>query len=172
MSVGILGTAWAGGVSLRSRSGEVSAGMGSRLGGWMVLLLALIGAWAPPAGSDERRRSSLAIDVDDLAAFVDGFVEGRMAVPAVVGVTVSVVHDGAMIFARGYGYDDLLERRRPVDADRSLFRPGSISKTFTWTAIMQLVEQGKLDLDADIQTYLPNLEIRRTVSTSRSPWRT
>jgi CubicO group peptidase (beta-lactamase class C family) len=101
------------------------------------------------------------IDVDDLAAFVDGFVVGRMKSEQVVGVTVSVVHDGAMVFARGYGYDDLLERR-PVQPERSLFRPGSISKTFTWTAIMQLHEQGKLDLDADIQSYLPNLQIART----------
>ncbi len=98
------------------------------------------------------------IDLADLAAFVDGFVEGRMRSEQVVGVTVSVVHDGELVFARGYGYDDL-ERRRPVEADRSLFRPGSISKTFTWTAVMQLVERGEIDLEADIREYLPNLDI-------------
>jgi CubicO group peptidase (beta-lactamase class C family) len=101
------------------------------------------------------------IDTDDLGAFVDGFVQGRMKAQNVVGVTVSVVHDGRMIFARGYGHDDL-EAGRRVDADRTLFRPGSISKTFTWTAVMQLYEQGKLDLDADIRTYLSNLEIADT----------
>jgi len=102
-----------------------------------------------------------AIDSPDLAAFVDGFVIGRMESEQVVGVTVAVVHDGAMIFTRGYGHDDLAAGR-PVDAGRSLFRPGSISKTFTWTAIMQLVEQGRVDLDADVRTYLPDLEIPDT----------
>src|SRR5437762_6993297 len=41
-----------------------------------------------------------------------------------------------------------------VDPERTLFRPGSVSKLFTWTAVMQLVEQGKLDLDRDVNTYL------------------
>ena len=102
-----------------------------------------------------------AIDADDLAAFVDGFVEGRMKSQKVVGVTVSVVHGGETIFARGYGFDDL-EAERPVEASRTLFRPGSISKTFTWTAVMQLYEQGRLDLDEDIRAYLPDLEIADT----------
>ena len=44
--------------------------------------------------------------------------------------------------------------RLPVIADRTLFRPGSISKLFTWTSVMQLVEQGRIDLDADVNTYL------------------
>ena len=122
-------------------------------------------AEAPPAKSARaaeaapaKARSAPAIDRGDLAAFVDGFVEGRMRSEQVVGVTVSVVHDGELIFARGYGYDDLA-KQRPVEADRSLFRPGSISKTFTWTAVMQLVERGELDLEADIRQYLPNLDI-------------
>src|SRR5690606_35310692 len=42
----------------------------------------------------------------------------------------------------------------PVDPVATLFRPGSVSKLFTWTAVMQLVEQGKLDLDADINQYI------------------
>lgn len=102
-----------------------------------------------------------AIDVADLAAFVDGFVEGRMRSRHVAGVTVSVVHHGELIFARGYGHDDVAAGR-PVEADRTLFRPGSISKTFTWTAVMQLYEQGRLELDEDIRSYLPNLEIADT----------
>jgi len=109
-------------------------------------------ASAPPAG---------ALDRADLAAFVDGFVRGRMLSEQVVGATVAVVHGGETIFARGYGHDDL-ETGREVEADRTLFRSGSISKTFTWTAVMQLHEQGRLDLEADIRTYLPNLEIADT----------
>ena len=54
---------------------------------------------------------------------------------------------------KGYGYADVESTRRSIRSC-TLFRPGSVSKLFTWTAVMQLVEQGKLDLDADINKYL------------------
>ncbi len=66
---------------------------------------------------------------------------------------VSVVKDGKVLFAKGYGYSDV-EKKVPVSPDTTLFRPGSISKLFTWTSVMQLVEQGKLDLDRDVNDYL------------------
>ncbi len=100
------------------------------------------------------------INQADLATYVDGFVEARMSEHGVVGATVSVVQGGRVVFAKGYGYDNL-EAGRPVEADRSLFRPGSISKTFTWTAVMQLHEQGLLDLEADVQQYVPDIELPR-----------
>jgi len=56
-------------------------------------------------------------------------------------------------FAKGYGYADR-EEGIPVDPEQTIFHIGSNGKVFTWTAVMQLVEQGKLDLDADINTYL------------------
>ncbi len=58
-----------------------------------------------------------------------------------------------MLAQKGYGYSDV-KTRKPVDPELTLFRPGSISKLFTWTAVMQQVEQGKLDLDADVNKYL------------------
>jgi CubicO group peptidase (beta-lactamase class C family) len=64
-----------------------------------------------------------------------------------------VVKDGQVLFSKGYGYADL-EARIPVDPATTLFRPGSVSKLFTWTAVMQLVEQGQLSLDEDINAYL------------------
>ena len=66
---------------------------------------------------------------------------------------VAVVKDGKVLFAKGYGWSDVKERK-PVTVDATLFRPGSISKTFTWTAVMQLFEQGKIDLDRDVNDYL------------------
>src|SRR4029434_6701749 len=69
------------------------------------------------------------------------------------GAVVSVVNDGHVLFQKGYGYADV-EAKKPVLADQTLFRPGSISKLFTATAVMQLVEQGKLDLDRDVSEYL------------------
>lgn len=96
--------------------------------------------------------------VMELQGYVDGYVTARMNDRGVVGVTVSIVRDGQRVLSRGYGFDDRAKRRY-VDSSRSLFRPGSISKTFTWTALMQLHEQGKVKLDADIQEYLPQIEL-------------
>ncbi len=71
----------------------------------------------------------------------------------IAGAVVAVVKDGHPLFARGYGYADVA-KKSPVTTDGTLFRPGSISKLFTWTAIMQQVEAGKLDLDHDVNDYL------------------
>ena len=64
-----------------------------------------------------------------------------------------VVKDGQVLLQKGYGYADV-EKKQPVDPQKTLFRPGSVSKLFTWTAVMQQVERGKLDLDADVNQYL------------------
>jgi len=98
---------------------------------------------------------------EELEAFVDGFVGGELEAYEVAGLTVAVVKDGQLFFAKGYGWADV-DHRVPVDADKTLFRPGSVSKLFTWTAVMQLVEQGKLDLDADVNTYLTQFKIPAT----------
>jgi CubicO group peptidase (beta-lactamase class C family) len=92
-------------------------------------------------------------DHAELEAFLDDLLVRQMDEYHVAGAAVSVVKDGQLFFAKGYGYADL-EDGVPVDPERTMFRIGSVGKTFTWTAVMQLVEQGKLDLDADINTYL------------------
>jgi hypothetical protein len=97
----------------------------------------------------------------DLEAFLDGVIASQMRSHQIASVTLSVVKDGELFFAKGYGYADR-EARLPVDAERTLFRPGSISKLFTWTAVMQLVERGKIDLDADVNQYLSDFQIPDT----------
>ena len=92
-------------------------------------------------------------DRGELAAFLDGVMSANMRDKHVAGATVAVVKDGALFFANGYGFANVA-RRTPVDAEHSLFRIGSTSKLFTWTAVMQLVEQGKLDLDTDVNKYI------------------
>ena len=89
----------------------------------------------------------------DVEAFLDGFVPMQLQRENIAGAVVLVVKDGNVLFSRGYGYSNV-EKKTAVSPDATLFRPGSISKLFTWTAVMQLVEQGKLDLDKDINTYL------------------
>ena len=100
-------------------------------------------------------------DPAELEAFMDGFIRAQLEAYEIAGATVSVVKDGALFFAKGYGYADVDEKKRVI-ADETLFRIGSISKLFVWTAIMQLVEQGKLDLNADINTYLTDFKIPDT----------
>jgi CubicO group peptidase (beta-lactamase class C family)/fluoride ion exporter CrcB/FEX len=89
----------------------------------------------------------------DVGAFLDGFMPMQLQRENIAGAVVLVVKDGRLLFAKGYGYSDV-DKKTPVSVDGTLFRPGSISKLFTWTAVMQLVEQDKLDLDKDINTYL------------------
>ena len=89
----------------------------------------------------------------DVETFLDGFVPLQLEQDDIAGATISIVKDGQVLFAKGYGYSDV-EKRQPVVPDTTLFRPGSITKLFTWTAVMQLAEQKKIDLDADVNTYL------------------
>lgn len=93
------------------------------------------------------------LDPVHLRSLVDQIVARQMDEYRVPGVTLSIVKDGEAALAVGYGYADL-ENEVPVDPALTLFRPGSISKLLTWTAVMQLVEQDMLDPDADINTYL------------------
>jgi len=94
-----------------------------------------------------------ALTAEDVGAWFDGLVPDAIARGDVAGAVVVVVKDGQVLFERGYGYADV-KARKPVDAETTMFRPGSISKTFTWTAVMQQVAAGRIDLDADVNTYL------------------
>ena len=89
----------------------------------------------------------------DVETFLDGIVPLQLDREDVAGATIAVVKDGKQLFTKGYGYADVKKKKRVVAAE-TLFRPGSVSKLFTWTAVMQLVEQGKLDLDKDVNEYL------------------
>lgn len=89
----------------------------------------------------------------DVGAFLDGVMPLQLAREDIAGAVLLLVKDGKVLFAKGYGYSDV-EKKVPVSPDATLFRPGSISKLFTWTAVMQQVEQGKLDLDRDVNDYL------------------
>ncbi|HLZ51857.1 MAG TPA: serine hydrolase domain-containing protein [Candidatus Acidoferrum sp.] len=89
----------------------------------------------------------------DVEAFFDGLVPLQMERSDVAGATVLVVKDGQEILKKGYGYSDVT-KKSPVDPATTMFRLASISKLFTWVSVMQLAEQGKLDIDADVNKYL------------------
>ena len=98
-------------------------------------------------------------DREALESYVDGLVGSLMKSNNSPSGTVAIMHRGELILSKGYGYQDV-EQQVPVDPAKTLFRPGSVSKLFTWVSVMQLVEQGKLDLDVDVNDYLESFQIR------------
>ena len=94
----------------------------------------------------------------EFETFVDNFFNEEMSQSHTPGAVISVVKDGEIFFAKGYGYANL-EKKIPVEADKTLFRVASLSKLFTDTAAMQLYERGLLDLDADVKRYLTNFQL-------------
>ncbi|MBI4265978.1 MAG: beta-lactamase family protein [Acidobacteria bacterium] len=92
-------------------------------------------------------------DRAQLEAFIDGVMSSTLQDQRIAGGAVAIVKDGSVLLAKGYGYANV-ERQVPVDSQRTLFRIGSVTKLFTATAVMQLVENGQLALDADVNRYL------------------
>lgn len=106
-----------------------------------------------PAAAPAPTQPAHALTETDLSAWLDGMMPLAIGRGDIAGAVVVVVKDGHVLVAKGYGDADVKSGRK-VDPARTLFRPGSISKLFTWTSVMQLVEAKKLDLDADVNTYL------------------
>ncbi len=107
---------------------------------------------ATPTGA--RLALGEALPPAELEAFVDGVVRDAMMREHIAGVTVSVVQNGQIVLKKGYGFASLSPARK-VDPDKTLFRIGSISKTFTWIALMKEIEAGRIRQDAPINLYLP-----------------
>jgi CubicO group peptidase (beta-lactamase class C family) len=95
---------------------------------------------------------------DAVARFADGFFPQEMARRHIPGLVFVFVSSGEIAIARGFGAAQL-EPRRPVDAERTVFRLASVSKTITATAALQLVERGRLDLHKDVNTYLKHFQL-------------
>lgn len=98
-------------------------------------------------------RAQQPLTEEDANAWLDGYMPYALHSGDIAGAVVAIVKDGKVLTERGYGFSEV-EKRAPVDPEKTLFRPGSVSKLLTWTAVMQLVEQGKIDLDADVNQYL------------------
>ena len=93
------------------------------------------------------------LDRADLETWLDGMVPYALKAGDMAGAVVVVVKDGTVLLEKGFGYADVSKKVR-MDPEQTMVRIGSTSKLFTWTAVMQLVEQGKLDLDRNINDYL------------------
>ncbi len=125
----------------------------------MYLALSLILIFSPIIQLQETDTSFTPPDSLVLEAFMDGMIESKLLDKNITGASVSVVHDGEFLLKKGYGYSDFANRV-PVSPDSTLFRIGSVSKIFTWMAVMQHVEQGEINLDADINEYLEPFQVQ------------
>ena len=82
------------------------------------------------------------LTAEDANAWLDGYMPYALKTGDIAGAVVVIVKDGKILTQRGYGYSDVA-KRTPVDPALTLFRPGSVSKLLTWTAVMQQVERGQ-----------------------------
>jgi len=100
------------------------------------------------------RTAATPISAEDIETFTDSVVRTLMQRDHVLGATVAVVQGNTPLLLKGYGYDRLAPLRR-VDPNSSLFRIGSVTKTFTWIVARQELEAGRIQMDSSIGNYLP-----------------
>ncbi len=135
----------------------------------LAILLAALTVSTPMAGPEPTPAGTAEVppfpggpsDPVEVKSFLDQLITPQLANHDVPGAVVVVVRDGKVLYAGGYGLADV-ERQLPFVPEQTLFRIGSTSKLFTWTAVMQLAEEGRIDLDADVNTYLGAFQIPAT----------
>ena len=128
-----------------------------------TLTIALTTAFAAStlASATETKSVPTLTNKEEVAAFVDQEMTQAMAKFHIPGAVISIVKDDQLLFSNGYGQANT-ETKQEIKADSSMFRIASTTKLFTWTAVMQLVEKGEIDLDTDINTYLTAFQIPET----------
>jgi CubicO group peptidase (beta-lactamase class C family) len=126
--------------------------------GCLFILALLPGLTAYARGMPAQPQQEGPTDPAELEAFLDAFFAEQMEALHIPGAVVVFVKDGEVFLAKGYGFADL-ENQKPVDPAQTLFRAGSVSKLFTATAIMQLAEQGRLNLDDPVNQYLQDFQL-------------
>lgn len=107
----------------------------------------------PNPFSAEENTTPSGIPLTDLEEFVDNYVDDYIG-ETVAGATIIAIKDNEIVLSKGYGYADL-EAKIPMDSNTSVLEWGSITKLFVWVSVMQLAEEGRLDLEEDIRAYLP-----------------
>jgi len=112
---------------------------------------------------DARSNQAAAINPKDVEKLFDPVFAGQMEKLHIPGAVVSVVKDGTIVFTKGYGVADI-EKKNPVIPDKTIFRIGSITKVFTATAVMQLAEKGRINLNDDVNKYLKGVQVPDTYS--------
>jgi hypothetical protein len=96
----------------------------------------------PPVLAPSPEPVAVNLTAENLGPFLDGLMNAELTHRDIAGAVITVVKDGQILLCKGFGYSDFA-RRQTVVPDRTLFRPGSITKLFTGIAVMQLVEEDR-----------------------------
>ena len=126
----------------------------------LIITVSVLTAFAHPVQTQEARTISLT-DQAKLEALLDPIFAEQMRRLHIPGAVIVVVKDGRILFTKGYGFANV-ERRTPVVPDRTIFRIGSISKVFAATAVMQLADRGRINLNDDVNRYLQDIRVPNT----------
>ncbi|AFH61724.1 serine hydrolase [Paenibacillus caseinilyticus] len=129
-----------------------------------VLAFALLGGAALPPERSAARPAAGPLSAAEAERFADTFFGRPEVKEQLAGAVITVVKDDEVLLKKGYGYADVLQKQ-PVDPEETVFRVASISKVITATAVMQLAEQGKIDLNGDVSPYLGDLQIPNETGT-------
>lgn len=109
-------------------------------------------AEAAESAASDTAPTAHPLTADDLETFLDRFIPEQLSTRNIAGAVIVVVQGDEVLLSKGYGFADV--QRRIAMSESTVVRPASISKLFTATAVMQLVERGQLDLDRDVNDYL------------------
>ncbi|PAD20280.1 hypothetical protein CHH64_14425 [Terribacillus saccharophilus] len=120
---------------------------------FLLLLIALIPLFPQTLYANEYETPS-GIPLSEVEDYVDDYVSDYIG-KTTAGASIVIVKNNEIVLSKEYGFGDI-ENQVKIDSGTSIFEWGSISKLFVWVSVMQLVEQGKINLDEDIRNYLPN----------------
>ncbi|WP_068676789.1 serine hydrolase [Oceanobacillus sp. Castelsardo] len=119
----------------------------------VIVVILYCALFVPGIVSANENLTPSGIPLKDLEGYVDEYVEEYIGVTT-AGANIVVIKDNQIVLSKGYGYADI-ENKIPMNPDTSILEWGSVTKLFVWVSVMQLVEQGKIDLNEDVRHYLP-----------------
>lgn len=140
-------------------------GPGMRRGRRVALAAVLACLCAPPAPAQPAAAAPAPLLYAEVVDEARALVRADIAARGYPGIAIAVSVDGATVWSEGFGYADL-EHRVPMSPSVK-FRVGSISKSLTAAAVASLVEDGRLDLDAPVQQYVPSFPEKAHPVTTR-----
>src|SRR5512136_1519669 len=122
--------------------------------GIVVLVFMLSGCSTMPKRPENASRG----DYGYTKEYISWLIKKEMNKNNITGLSIALVDDQKVVWAEGFGFAD--ETNKAPATPETIYRAGSISKLFTATAAMQLVEQGRLDIDKPLQAYLPEFSVK------------
>jgi CubicO group peptidase (beta-lactamase class C family) len=132
----------------------------------ILLVVAILSPMAISSAVDARPHAAMPVDYAPVKATVSQLIKKEMKKNDVIGLSIALVDDQQVVWAEGFGYAD--EKKELIATPETVYRIGSLTNLFTATAVMQLAEQGKLDIDRPLQTYLPEFSVQSRFTSSAS----